>query len=69
MHMFPRMPTTDDQQQADELLPISKAAALLGVSVDTVRRWERAGHIDSTRTIGGQRRFRRSDVERLRNAS
>lgn len=66
MHMFPRMPTTEDQQ-ADELLPISKAAALLGVSVDTVRRWERAGHIESTRTVGGQRRFRRGDVERLRN--
>lgn len=68
MHMFSGMPTTDEQQQADDLLPISKAAALLGVSVDTVRRWERAGHITSARTLGNQRRYSRSEVERVRAA-
>ena len=34
---------------------IGQAAELLGVSVDTVRRWADAGDLPSTRTAGGQR--------------
>ena len=34
---------------------IGQAAELLGVSVDTVRRWVDAGQLPSTRTAGGQR--------------
>jgi molybdopterin-binding protein len=34
---------------------IGQAAELLGVSVDTVRRWADAGELPSTRTTGGQR--------------
>ena len=34
---------------------IGQAAELLGVSVDTVRRWVDAGDLPSTRTTGGQR--------------
>jgi molybdopterin-binding protein len=34
---------------------IGQAAELLGVSVDTVRRWIDAGELPSTRTAGGQR--------------
>ena len=34
---------------------IGQAAELLGVSVDTVRRWADAGELPSTRTPGGQR--------------
>ena len=49
-----------------ELLPIGTAARLLGVSVDTIRRWESAGQITSQRTPGGQRRFPRSEIDRLR---
>ena len=29
-----------------------------------VRRWDAAGRLRSTRTLGGQRRFARADVER-----
>lgn len=47
------------------LLPIGEAARILGVHVETLRRWEAAGHIESVRTLGGQRRFRRADVETL----
>lgn len=36
---------------------------MLGVSVDTLRRWEAAGKIEVERTPGGHRRY---DVERLR---
>lgn len=47
-------------------LPIGEVARLLGVSIATVRNWERSGKIASFRTPGGQRRFRVEDVETLR---
>jgi molybdopterin-binding protein len=34
---------------------VGQAAELLGVSVDTVRRWADAGRLGTTRTEGGQR--------------
>ncbi len=49
----------------DELLGIAETAQILEVSVDTVRRAEKAGKIRAIRTLGGQRRFRRSEVEAL----
>ena len=36
---------------------------MLGVSVDTLRRWEAAGKIEVERTPGGHRRY---DVDQLR---
>ena len=50
----------------DDLLPIGDVARTFGVSVETVRRWDREGLIVSTRTLGGQRRFARAEVERLK---
>lgn len=50
-------------------LSIGEAARLLGVSVDTVRRWESAGLIVSTRTPGNQRRFELAEIERARSAA
>ncbi|WP_345043572.1 helix-turn-helix domain-containing protein [Georgenia daeguensis] len=47
------------------LLTVGQTAALLGVSVDTVRRWERDGRVAGFRTPTGQRRFRQHDVEQL----
>ena len=38
-------------------LSISEAAYLLGVSTDTLRRWEKEGKITSSRTEGGHRRY------------
>lgn len=49
----------------DDLIPIGDAARILGVSLETVRRWNAAGRITAMRTVGGQRRFKRSDVEAL----
>lgn len=46
-------------------LTLGEAARRLGVSVDTVRRWESEGKITSTRTPGNQRRFAASEIERL----
>ena len=38
-------------------LTASEAARHLGVSISTLRRWSDAGHVESYRTPGGQRRF------------
>jgi molybdopterin-binding protein len=43
----------------------SEAAALLGVSVDTVRRWADEGRIKTTRTSGGHRHVDGKDLARL----
>lgn len=42
----------------DRLITISKAAKLLGVSISTLRRWEKEGKISSeNRHTGGHRRY------------
>lgn len=50
-----------------EMVAIGTAASLLGVSVSTVRRWDAAGLITSTRTLGGQRRYRVADLLAIRD--
>jgi putative resolvase len=44
------------------LITIREASDLLGVSIKTLRRWEKQGKISSIRTYGGHRRFRRGDI-------
>jgi molybdopterin-binding protein len=44
---------------------IGEAAAVLGVRVETLRRWERAGKLRTTRTSGGQRLVPAAEVARL----
>jgi molybdopterin-binding protein len=44
---------------------IGEAAELLGVRVETLRRWERDGKLRTTRTSGGQRRVPATEVARL----
>ncbi|MGE5227678.1 MAG: TOBE domain-containing protein [Planctomycetaceae bacterium] len=44
---------------------IGEAAKVLGVRVETLRRWERDGLLTSTRTAGGQREIPASEVARL----
>lgn len=48
----------------DEVLTSGQVAALLGVSAKTVGLWAREGKLRYIRTLGGHRRYRRSDVER-----
>jgi putative resolvase len=45
----------------DRLLTIGELADLKAVSVDTIRRWEKAGKIESVRTDGGHRRYKLTD--------
>lgn len=56
--------THTDQPSA--LLSIGEAANRLGVSVDTVRRWEKKNKITSERTLGGQRRFSLEEIQRVK---
>ena len=44
---------------------IGEAAEMLGVRVETIRRWERDGQISTSRTDGGQRRVPASEVARV----
>ena len=44
---------------------IGEAAELLGVRVETLRRWEREGKLKATRTSGGQRMVAATEVARL----
>lgn len=49
----------------DGRLSVGEAAYLLGISTDTLRRWEKAGRISSLRTPTGHRRYDRAAVEAL----
>ena len=49
----------------NRLLKITEAAKVMGVSVSSLRRWEKEGKISSVRTPGGHRRYRISDIEKF----
>jgi len=48
-----------------ETYRIGEAAELLGVRVETLRRWERDGKLTTRRTAGGQRLVPAAEVARL----
>jgi len=50
------------------LLTPAEAARRLGVTPNTVTRWSRAGRLAAIQTIGGHRRFRRAEIERVLRA-
>jgi molybdopterin-binding protein len=54
------MATRDDQT-----LRIGQAAELLGIGIDTLRRWESDGRLETIRTEGGQRLVPIAEVSRL----
>ena len=50
----------------DDLFFISMAAELLGMHPQTLRKYERLGLIQPTRTIGSMRVYSRDELERLK---
>jgi len=44
----------------------SEAAKRLGISLDTLRRWDRAGRIETARDAGNRRIVAASEIARLR---
>ena len=53
--------TTQDESQ----LRVGQAAEMLGVSVETLRRWETEGRLTMGRSEGGQRLVAMGEVRRL----
>lgn len=53
---------TKNASKGRELIRVGEAAKLLGISNDTLKRWEKAGLISSVRTPTGHRRFDRDEV-------
>ena len=49
----------------DDDLSLGEAARAIGVSADTLRRWDGAGRIKTTRDASNRRRVPRAEVERL----
>ena len=46
----------------------TEAAAALGISVETLRRWDRSGRIRTRRDTANRRVVSQSEIERLRGA-
>jgi len=53
------------QNQNLDLLSIGEASEYLGISIDTLRRWEKKGRINPMRSPGGHRYFNKKDLEDL----
>lgn len=51
--------------ESEEFIRPAEAAKLLHVSPQTITRWAKEGRIGYVVTLGGHRRFRASEVERL----
>jgi molybdopterin-binding protein len=62
--MLKAIARSSDTPAIDELVKIGTAASALGVSVDTLRRWERAGKIHFQRREN-QRYLSAADLSRL----
>jgi len=58
---------TQDEHTVRRRLRVGQAAEMLGVSVETLRRWESEGRLRMARSEGGQRLVEIGDVTRLRN--
>jgi molybdopterin-binding protein len=52
-------------RQVDDRVRIGRAAEMLGVTVDTIRRWSEGGRLTVTRTEGGQRMVPIQEIARL----
>jgi excisionase family DNA binding protein len=51
--------------EPETLLTPSEVARLFRVDPKTVTRWARAGKLTPIRTLGGHRRYRKTEVEKL----
>jgi excisionase family DNA binding protein len=51
--------------EQEVLLTPAEVAKLFRVDPKTVTRWAKAGKLTAIRTLGGHRRYRRSEVESL----
>jgi molybdopterin-binding protein len=54
-----------DDDQSEPRIRVGQAAEMLGVSVESLRRWEAEGRLRMERSAGGQRLVRIADVAQL----
>jgi len=54
-----------DGNNSEVLLTPSEVAGLFRVDPKTVTRWAKSGKLTAIRTLGGHRRYRKSEVEKL----
>ncbi len=54
-----------DGQNYEKLLTPAEVAGMFRVDPKTVTRWAKAGKLTAIRTLGGHRRYRQSEVNRL----
>jgi excisionase family DNA binding protein len=50
-----------------KILSITEAAEYLGVFSLTLRNWEKKGLIKAFRTLGGHRRFKKNELDKVIN--
>jgi MerR family transcriptional regulator, heat shock protein HspR len=55
-----------DEAVADELIFISTAARMLGMHPQTLRKYERLGLVQPSRTLGSMRLYSLEEIDRLR---
>ena len=48
---------------SEELISIGEAANMLGISIDTLRRWDKSGKFPSIKSAGGHRRYSKIKIE------
>lgn len=51
-----------------QIVTAAQAARMLGISLDTLRRWDRAGKITVTRDDANRRVVQLSEIDRIRGA-
>lgn len=49
-----------------QLVSISKAADQLGVCIDTLREWDKAGTLVPVKTAGQHRRYKQTDIDKMK---
>ena len=54
-----------ESAEGEPFLRVGQAADILGVTVETLRRWEADGRLTMTRSAGGQRLVALADITRL----
>ncbi len=60
------MSTSPTLKPKKNLVSIGKAAEILGVSIDTIRRWNKAGAIHTYREEGKARRFSLDELREMK---
>lgn len=56
---------SDYKNDSEVLLTPAEVAAIFRVDPKTVTRWAKSGKLTAIRTLGGHRRYRRSEVHNL----